>query len=388
MCDTVVSLKENNLDKGVTYFAKNSDREPGEAQVVEYHPRELRSGRFKTTYVDIQYDEDVETKAIVISRPTWMWGAEMGFNENGVAIGNEAIFTQRKFAKEGLLGMDLLRLGLETANDAREALSTIVKFVERYGQGGSNSRLKEEYYDNSFLICDRNESYILETYGDRWRSERVSGFASISNTPSEIIGSESSKRFGYRLNLLYNYFGKGKKRAETTYSMLQQKKGMIRVEDIMYIMRHHSKKVFHPKKGSNEDICMHSGSFVRRFQTANSMILELYDDSVIAWFTFSSNPCISLYKPVFFGSKEVRIDYNEDYWRKAEKLHMELAEYGLEKYSRAMAITLANQKEIDQVVYQAREMMIHKGSIEAQAVYDRIMEIDKQQMASINSLRS
>lgn len=41
-----------------------------------------------------------------------MWGAEMGSNEHGVCIGNEAIYTKllgENGDQEQLLGMDLVR---------------------------------------------------------------------------------------------------------------------------------------------------------------------------------------------------------------------------------------------------------------------------------------
>lgn len=46
----------------------------------------------------------------MISRPAWLWGAEMGANEHGVCVANEAINTREAAAEtEALLGMDLVR---------------------------------------------------------------------------------------------------------------------------------------------------------------------------------------------------------------------------------------------------------------------------------------
>ncbi len=62
------------------------------------------------------------TCAVLLAKPYWIWGAEMGANEHGVVIGNEAVVTKVPYEPgPGLIGMDLLRLGLQRHHD-RELL--------------------------------------------------------------------------------------------------------------------------------------------------------------------------------------------------------------------------------------------------------------------------
>ena len=66
--------------------------------------------QLQCTYIEIE--QIPKTFAVVMSKPAWMWGAEMGANEHGVCIGNEAVYT-KDFGpddlEEKLLGMDLVR---------------------------------------------------------------------------------------------------------------------------------------------------------------------------------------------------------------------------------------------------------------------------------------
>ena len=68
MCDTFVALQSVTED-GSVIFGKNSDREPNEAQVLEYHPaKSYRDGdQVSCTYITIPQAK--ETRPVILSRP-------------------------------------------------------------------------------------------------------------------------------------------------------------------------------------------------------------------------------------------------------------------------------------------------------------------------------
>ena len=141
------------------------------------HPIE---GTLRCTYIDIPQVK--HTHAVLLLKPFWMWGAEMGANEHGVVIGNEAVFTRMPVEKTAALtGMDLIRLGLERSHSAAEALDSIITLLETYGQGGNGGFTHPFYYHNSFIIADHREAWVLEAAGKEWAVEKVSGVRSISN---------------------------------------------------------------------------------------------------------------------------------------------------------------------------------------------------------------
>ena len=111
MCDTMAATK-GATTTGFTLFAKNSDRERNEAQYLDLIPAQTygRGAVVRCTYVAIP--QAARTHTVLLSRPFWIWGAEMGANEHGVVIGNEAVHPrQLPQRKPTLIGMDLLRLG-------------------------------------------------------------------------------------------------------------------------------------------------------------------------------------------------------------------------------------------------------------------------------------
>ncbi|XP_018531291.1 secernin-3 isoform X2 [Lates calcarifer] len=182
-CDTFVALPPSTEGQRII-FGKNSDRPCDEVQEVVYFPSRDYGAEEKVECTYIEIEQVVHTYAVVLSKPAWLWGAEMGANEHQVCIGNEAVWGRESAdGDEALLGMDLVRLGLERADTAEKAVDVITELLGKYGQGGSCMEDECGFtYHNSFLISDRKEAWLLETSGKHWAAERVEGgYRNISN---------------------------------------------------------------------------------------------------------------------------------------------------------------------------------------------------------------
>ncbi|NXP12239.1 SCRN2 protein, partial [Thinocorus orbignyianus] len=262
------------------------------------------------TYLEIEQVE--RTHAVVLSRPAWLWGAEMGANEHGVCVGNEGVWTREPVGEdEALLGMDLVRLGLERGSSAREALEVITALLEHYGQGGS---CKEEpvpfVYHNTFLLADRSEAWVLETAGQYWAAQRIQeGSRNISNQLS--IGREiTTEHTGLRERARGQgwWSGEGefsfsevfslphqpprmeaaKARYRAGKELLRQHAGHITAETFMAILR-----------DKDSGICVDSEGF----RTAGSMVSVLPRDPALPcvhFFTATPDPSRSVFKPFVF----------------------------------------------------------------------------------------
>ena len=70
MCDILVATPRAT-ENGIMLFAKNSDRDPNEAQILDFIPRKKHDEeKVKLTYVD--FPQVRETHAVILSRPWWM----------------------------------------------------------------------------------------------------------------------------------------------------------------------------------------------------------------------------------------------------------------------------------------------------------------------------
>jgi secernin len=318
-CDTMVVVRP-----GSVLFAKNSDRDPNEAQFLDWQPRRSHpaGARLRCTWIEVAQVR--ETNAVLLSRPFWMWGAEMGANEHGVTIGNEAVFTTQPYADSGLTGMDLLRLALERAATAGDAVAVITGLLEQYGQGGGCGHEQRGFtYHNSFIVADPRGAYVLETAGRHWAVERVeSGARSISNG---LTIEPFATKYGARLKTAVSAC---KVRQPLTQRLVADAVGP---GELMAALTDHGRGGAEPRysivNGAMAAPCMHAGGLAASSQTTASWVAQLRPGAAAHWVTATAAPCTSLFKPVRLGEPLVlgpeptdRLDPAALWWRH-ELLH-------------------------------------------------------------------
>ena len=366
MCDTVVAVGKSTKD-GSVIFGKNSNRVPNEVHNVEYNKGKKHGTNAKVKCTHITIPQAEKTYDVLLLKPLWMFGCEMGSNEFGVTIGNEAVYSKVPIRDTGLLGMDLMRLALERSKTAKDALETITNLLEKHGQGAQCTyNFIGRDYHNSYIIADTKEAWVLETVDRFWVAEKVKGIRTISNNLTigkeydlihpEVIDYAISKgycksedEFHFADNFRPNFrvyhilkesqprselFAKGFERQKCTTALLLRNKGKITPENIMETLRDHNIKeeeeaTWSPSKAKAKSVCHHSIGMTIPDQTVGSLVSHLKKDIQVHWITGTSAPCTSTFKPVFLPNagftKQPKIG-NEVYdpeslWWQHEKLH-------------------------------------------------------------------
>jgi dipeptidase len=351
MCDTLVALP-GFTKNGSTIFAKNSDREPDEAQgIIQIPAKQSGKSNLDCTFISIPQSES--TNEVILSKPFQMWGAEMGVNVHGLVIGNEAVFTNIPISKKnnGLTGMDMLRLALERCQNAKEAVAFIPDLLKKYGQDACGGyRNRGFFYHNSFLIADQNQAFVLETAGKSWASREVKHIGSISNgltieTEYDQIHLSGEKRqfphsilkkpepFSFKeyfSDFLFTKVGKSNSRQACSFGLVQKQSKSFDAGAAMEVLRTHESRdpIFNPKKASTASLCMHATGLTNPSSTTGSMVAEIRQGKPhTVWLTGTSMPCLSVFIPFFFGT-HVLEDFSQpssqsddSLWWQAEKVH-------------------------------------------------------------------
>lgn len=318
MCDTMAAVGSATSDGGVL-FGKNSDRDYAEAQYLEWVPaaRHAAGEKLRLTYKVI--DQARETNGVLLSKPHWIWGGEIGANSHGLVIGNEAIFSQIAASMtEGIIGMDYLRLGLERATNVDEAIDVITALLRQYGQGGNCGFRRDIAYHNSFMIADLHNAKVLETVDREWVVASVRDYYAISNamTIEDAFDARSTTlearaaEAGLGLNPTSFAFksvfeddsmtASGEYRRHRADTLLGERNGYLQSADFFRILRDH-------KEGPPIDIypgariCAHRRENPLG-QTTGSWVASLGADRAVHWVTGTAAPCTGIFKPLILGA--------------------------------------------------------------------------------------
>jgi len=311
MCDTFVALPGATATGGVL-LAKNADTEINEAQHVLKVPRQDHPDGAMVRLTHLVIPQARRTHEVLLDKSFWLYGGEIGVNEQGVAVGNEAVFSNRDSDKDGVILIDLLRLILERSTDRREAVDLVAALLAAHGQGGNCELRGNSHFDGSFIVSDRGGAVVIETAGREWAAKEVTGFASISN--GYTIGADwdrcSLPADGGKADFaaLVGDADKARcvaaaERRQASHDFLAARAGRIGVRTMADLLRHTGEDDYEPMKGERPTrICMHAAPYeYRLWQATGALIADTRGDDVMGWVTATSGPDVSIFKPVFFG---------------------------------------------------------------------------------------
>ncbi len=117
-------------------------------------------------------------------------------------------------------------------------------------------------------------------------------------------------------------------------------KGNMEVLDAMNILKSHHNLDFQPSKSTTKDLCMHATGILSTSHTVSSIVVEIREKVMpTIWITGSSNPCLSLFKPVYLGGNFnfsiSKAKPNDSFWWKVEQFNR----LALKNYSQIKSLT-------------------------------------------------
>ncbi|MDY4788523.1 MAG: carcinine hydrolase/isopenicillin-N N-acyltransferase family protein [Bacilli bacterium] len=386
MCDTIFLRQNNNF-----YIGKNSDRSPNEAHLLikEESKDYDKDSYVKTTYITIP--QVSHTYTCVLLKPHWMFGCEMGYNEWGLNIGNEAIFTKvKKDKRNGLIGMDLIRLALERCKTVKEAIDLIIKLVNKYGQEGNCGYHKNFYYHNAFLLSDGNETKLLEIANKTYAIKDVKDKITISNCvdiQEDYIEKSSDFTGSFKKNVQNNFmtfFAGSEIRKKITSKVLDNDEEVIK--KMMKALKSHERDNLKMIDHSIKSPCMHAGGLIGD-QTTGSYVGLI---NKVYFVTGSSFPCMSFFKPV--SLKGSALFNNEDdalvYWLKHELLHRHIMAKNIDEEQYKKEISLLEEKYYHLALEAKNDDELDKISLDAfkeeKELMDKYWKVVKDKPININ----
>jgi dipeptidase len=159
---------------GRTLFGHNSNQPGGAGEsLVRVCGRAFEPGEsVRTPHVTLPQVR--RTHTVLAGQARGQWGYEHGVNDCGVAVGVTPYHTRLVAEQPGLAGPDLVRVALERAASARQAIDLLADLVGRHGQGGYTGRPGDgPDQDPALLVADAAEAYVFAACGRHWVVQEV-----------------------------------------------------------------------------------------------------------------------------------------------------------------------------------------------------------------------
>jgi secernin len=313
----VVALSRATTD-GHMLFGANLHRPAGEGQgLVCLAGRPHAVGEtLQTTHLSLPQVR--QTCSVLGARRFGQWGLLQGLNEHGVVAGVTSIRTRLAATDPALTGPDLVRLALERASSARQAIDVLTDLVCRHGQGDPDTKC-----DSAFLVADGREAFVVETAGSFWAEQvvgsvravgslcqlrqdwdRISrGLADRAIEQGWWEGDGSKLDFAGALGVPHDDASAALRRWGRATMLLEQQSGLIDAPYFRRVLADHG-NVLLDKLGPNTprqqtSLCRHAGDSDAP-GTAVSTIAEvrLAGSLPVLWCCFGQ-PCTGLYFPLF-----------------------------------------------------------------------------------------
>ena len=306
-CDMLVALSRATRDGG-TLFGHNCNRPGDEELALVREPGRTFAPGETVQAGDRPLPQVRRTHTVLAGRRPGQWGYEHGLNEHGVSIGLTTIRTKRAQGPPALTGPELLRLGLERAASARQAVDVLTDLVGRHSQGAAELEV-----DPAFLITDAREAFVVEMFGPHWAVQHVGEVRAVSDVChlrqdwdhlSPGLADLAIARGwwpgdGSKLDFAGVAAPEGGDNAASLRRwgratlLLEQENGQVNLPVVRRILSDHAGGF--GNLGGASALCQHAPA-----RTAASLITQSGpgDALPVAWYSFGP-PCANVYFPLF-----------------------------------------------------------------------------------------
>jgi secernin len=386
-CDMLVALSRATRD-GSTLFGHNCNRPAGEDLVLlRVEGRGFAPGE-RVQAGTLALPQVRRTWTVLASRCPGQWGYQHGINEKGVSIGLTTIRTKRRAATDALTGPDLVRLGLERAASARQAVDVMTDLASRYGQG-----LPEAEIDPAFLVADGHEAFVIEMFGSHWAMQHVGevravsdichlrqdwdhlshGLADLAITQGWWPANGSKLDFAGAVAHRSEEDRSSMRRWGRATLLLEQFNGQIDQSLLRRVLGDHfdgCADEVDPSSTTRAEsaatLCRH-GATASVLRTAASLITQTRGDDAlpIAWYSFGP-PCTSVYFPLLLVG-ELPFEFQRTPSRVGSRWRLEGADISVQR-----AVLTALQERFDE---ETREFTAEAASLRRRGEGDRLARL-------------